>query len=521
MSPMSTSPPVTTRRTPAALARPSRAVTTSSAAFSRTTLTRIVSLITFMFPGQASSPGWTFTARSRRSSAATASLDRRLQIGDRGGGCWSSLRSARRIDARIAAAARGRRGLRGGHPSRHRMPTVKVTVAMTVPTIHRHQPGLEACELRAHAGDVGRQVGVEVRDLGPHSARPARNWSKVTCLPCSRPSWSGLAMTSAWSRATPLAASYWATASVSNIEGSLPRGRQKRNQPRRAVYSGPAARSIPVGLRRVHGDGERVTRPVTGAGHTRPMAQPTIPIPIGSNYRLSRAEFERAVEAGAFEADAEFELLDGDLRARTAEGRQHAVAVELVAECLAEVFGGPEFRVRTNRPLALDDSEPDIAVVTDALRYHREGTPRGSRFWSSRYSTSRSTTTAPSRAACTRGGVSPSTGSAPSPTLASSSNASQGPDHAASGHSPCRAGPSIPQATIRKLPASRNTRGLPAAPPLRDPATRCVSTEHPTAGRPPTTSRATRPIDDRKPAAPQRRRPIARLAADRSSANLP
>ena len=43
---------------------------------------------------------------------------------------------------------------------------------------------------------------------------------------------------------------------------------------------------------------------------------------------LSRAEFERAVEAGAVEADAELELLDGDLR-QDGRGRQHAVAVEL------------------------------------------------------------------------------------------------------------------------------------------------------------------------------------------------
>ena len=43
-------PSVTTRGTPAAQARPSRAVTASSAAFSRTTLTRIVSLITVHVP---------------------------------------------------------------------------------------------------------------------------------------------------------------------------------------------------------------------------------------------------------------------------------------------------------------------------------------------------------------------------------------------------------------------------------------------------------------------------------------
>ena len=47
-----------------------------------------------------------------------------------------------------------------------------------------------------------------------------------------------------------------------------------------------------------------------------------------------------------------------------------------MAECLAEVFGGPEFRVRTHRPLALDDySEPEPDIATDALRDHREAHP--------------------------------------------------------------------------------------------------------------------------------------------------
>ena len=49
------------------------------------------------------------------------------------------------------------------------------------------------------------------------SARPALNWSEVTWSPCSTPSWIALAMTSAWSRATPPAASCWAMASVSNM----------------------------------------------------------------------------------------------------------------------------------------------------------------------------------------------------------------------------------------------------------------------------------------------------------------
>ena len=34
------------------------------------------------------------------------------------------------------------------------------------------------------------------------------------------------------------------------------------------------------------------------------------------NYRLSRGEYDRAVEAGVFEPDAKLELIDGDLRTR-------------------------------------------------------------------------------------------------------------------------------------------------------------------------------------------------------------
>ncbi len=38
------------------------------------------------------------------------------------------------------------------------------------------------------------------------------------------------------------------------------------------------------------------------------------------HYRLSRVEYDRAVEAGAFEPDAKLELIDGDLHAMTPEG---------------------------------------------------------------------------------------------------------------------------------------------------------------------------------------------------------
>ena len=94
------------------------------------------------------------------------------------------VRCARRIEDRIAAAAAG--DFEGGHPSWRRMPTVKVAVAMTVPTIPRTaRVSRLASSVRTPAMSVDRRVSrfaISART----SARPARNWSDVTWLPCSR-----------------------------------------------------------------------------------------------------------------------------------------------------------------------------------------------------------------------------------------------------------------------------------------------------------------------------------------------
>ena len=68
------------------------------------------------------------------------------------------------------------------------------------------------------------------------------------------------------------------------------------------------------------------------------------------HYRLSRVEYDRAVEAGAFEPDARLELVDGELSAMTPEGVSHTVGVDLVTDCLRRVFG-PGFYVRIQHPL--------------------------------------------------------------------------------------------------------------------------------------------------------------------------
>ena len=99
-------------------------------------------------------------------------------------------------------------------------------------------------------------------------------------------------------------------------------------------------------------------------------------VPSG-HYRLSRLEYDRAVEAGAFAPDARLELVDGSLHAMTPEGSRHALGIDNVAECLREAFGA-EFYIRPQHPLAADDHsepEPDVAVVHGPRREYRDAHP--------------------------------------------------------------------------------------------------------------------------------------------------
>jgi len=95
------------------------------------------------------------------------------------------------------------------------------------------------------------------------------------------------------------------------------------------------------------------------------------------HYRLSRVEYDRAVERGTFKPEARLELIDGDLHAMTPEGSRHALAMNLVAEQLRRVFTDG-FHVRVQNPVALDDysePEPDVSVVEGAMRDYRDAHP--------------------------------------------------------------------------------------------------------------------------------------------------
>lgn len=95
-------------------------------------------------------------------------------------------------------------------------------------------------------------------------------------------------------------------------------------------------------------------------------------------YRWSRAEYDRAVEAGVFAADAQAELLEGCVLTMTPQGSRHATGVELAGEALRGAFGAGR-RVRIQLPLAAgvdSEPEPDAAVVEGGIRDHRDAHPR-------------------------------------------------------------------------------------------------------------------------------------------------
>ncbi len=81
--------------------------------------------------------------------------------------------------------------------------------------------------------------------------------------------------------------------------------------------------------------------------------------------RLSRADYERLVEAGFFHPEERLELVDGVIFGMTPQSSRHAAGVSLALRTLQTLYG-EGFHVRCQMPLALgEDSEPepDVAVV--------------------------------------------------------------------------------------------------------------------------------------------------------------
>ena len=120
-------------------------------------------------------------------------------------------------------------------------------------------------------------------------------------------------------------------------------------------------------------------------------------VPI-CHYRLSRIEYDRAVEAGAFEPDAKLELIDGNLHAMTPEGSRHALGMDLVADCLRGVFApGSTYGYSTRWRLTTTLS-PSRTWPSRTARCAITGTPiRRPRCWSSKCRTNHCGTTVKQR----------------------------------------------------------------------------------------------------------------------------
>ena len=81
--------------------------------------------------------------------------------------------------------------------------------------------------------------------------------------------------------------------------------------------------------------------------------------------RWTRAEYDRLIDKGVFQPDERLELLAGHLVVREPQGGPHILAIERLNEVLRVAFG-PEWRVRVQLPIALDDEsepEPDVSVA--------------------------------------------------------------------------------------------------------------------------------------------------------------
>jgi Uma2 family endonuclease len=102
------------------------------------------------------------------------------------------------------------------------------------------------------------------------------------------------------------------------------------------------------------------------------MKAPALPL-----WRLTRARYDRMVDAGILGENDKVELLDGLLVAREPQGSRHAMVVVLVRAALDKAFGA-RYHVREEKPVALDDlsePEPDVVVVAGRARDYATAHP--------------------------------------------------------------------------------------------------------------------------------------------------
>lgn len=94
--------------------------------------------------------------------------------------------------------------------------------------------------------------------------------------------------------------------------------------------------------------------------------------------RLTREEYERLAEEGAFPPEARMELIHGVVHELTPQNSWHATALLNCTEELGAAFSKTGYHVRPQLPLALGahtQPEPDLAVVSGRRRDYRAGHP--------------------------------------------------------------------------------------------------------------------------------------------------
>jgi Uma2 family endonuclease len=93
--------------------------------------------------------------------------------------------------------------------------------------------------------------------------------------------------------------------------------------------------------------------------------------------RWTREEYDQMVGAGILHEDEHVQLIEGEILQMTPQYRPHALAIQLTADCLRDVFG-PGHTVQTQVPLALgerSEPEPDVAVIAGPARAYRDQHP--------------------------------------------------------------------------------------------------------------------------------------------------
>jgi len=118
------------------------------------------------------------------------------------------------------------------------------------------------------------------------------------------------------------------------------------------------------------------------------------------------------IRAGILGEDEHVELVGGRIVVMSPEGPAHAGAIDLCAEVLRRIFAA-DHTVRVQHPLAVDledEPEPDVAVVRGSPRDHLAEHPHTA-VLVVEVAESSLTYDRTERQRCTRGLVSPTTGS--------------------------------------------------------------------------------------------------------------